>query len=281
MNDSRHIGSAACRRYGRIQGGAPFVLTGSLLLLLLLSCRSIAPVRETGFLNRSVRIGTTTYAYVVYVPKEYDRRRTWPVVLFLHGAGERGSDGIRQTGFSMGHAIRNGDVKVPFVAVFPQAPADKQWLGEVADAAIRALDRTVDEYRGDPKRVYLTGLSLGGYGTWHLAIANPGRFAAIVPICGGIVAQETAQSVRQSPLTKRASDPYRFVARALRDTPVWIFHGSADQVIPASESRLMEAALKEEGGNVRYTEYKGVGHNSWDRAYTDPELWTWLMAQQR
>lgn len=250
-------------------------------LLLAVSCASAGVKHESGFLNRTLTLEGKTYRYVVYVPPEHDRRRTWPVALFLHGSGERGSDGLRQIEVGLGRSIRWNRERFPLVVVFPQAPEGTRWLGDEARMAMRALDRSVAEFRGDPHRVYLTGLSLGGYGVWHLALEHPERFAALVPVCGGIVKPESAQNVRQSPLTAGAADPYAFVAGKLRHVPVWMFHGADDPLIPASESRRMNEELRKVSASVRYTEYPGVGHNAWDPAYGDAALWTWLLEQRR
>ena len=236
---------------------------------------------DTGFLNRSVTIGATTYPYVVYVPREWDASKSWPVILFLHGAGERGSDGLHQTVVGLGNAVRWHPERFPAVIVFPQAPTDTRWIGEPVDAAMQALDRTTKEFHGDPDRTYLTGLSMGGYGTWHAAMAYPDRFAAIVPICGGILKPETAASVRQSPITIGTPDPYEATAERVKHLPIWIFHGDADPTIPVSESRRMYEDLKKLGADVRYTEYPGVGHDSWTKAYDEANLWTWMLSQRR
>jgi predicted peptidase len=249
-------------------------------LFLLLGCRSTS-MTETGFLNREMTAGGTRYPYVVYVPRDWSAAKRWPVVLFLHGAGERGTDGLRATQIGAGSAIRANPERVPAIVVFPQAPPDERWIGAPADAAIEALDRTMAEFSGDPDRVYLTGLSMGGYGSWHLALAHPDRFAALAPVCGGIVPAGTATSTRRSPFTEGAADPYAFTAQALRHLPVWIFHGTDDTVVLPSESRKMHEALVAAGANVRYTELPGVGHNAWDSAYGDAKFWQWLFEQRR
>ena len=238
-------------------------------------------MKPTGFLDRTVTIGSRAFPYVVYVPREWTPDRSWPVVLFLHGAGERGSDGRRQMQIGAAAAIRSAPERVPALVVLPQAPAEERWMGGPADGAMKALEEVVREYRGDRERIYLTGLSLGGFGTWHLALANPGVFAALVPVCGGIVPNGSAPSVRQSPLSMSEDDPYAFTAEQLRALPVWMYHGSADTVIRPEESRRMHEALRAVGGDVRYTELEGVGHNAWDRAYGDAEMWKWLFAQKR
>jgi CubicO group peptidase (beta-lactamase class C family)/predicted esterase len=236
---------------------------------------------ETGFLNRSVTIGATTYSYVVYVPRDWTADRAWPVILFLHGAGERGSDGLHQTIVGVGNAVRWHPERFPAVIVFPQCPTDQRWIGEPLDAAIAALDRTTKEFHGDADRTYLTGLSMGGYGTWHAAMAYPDRFAAIVPVCGGILKPTTAESVRQSPITAGTADPYEATAERVQKLPIWVFHGTDDQTIPVTESRHMVDDLRKLGADVRYTEYPGVGHDSWTRAYDELQLSTWMLNQRR
>lgn len=233
---------------------------------------------ESGFLNRSLEREDGTLPYVVYVPRDLPSRP--PVILFLHGAGERGTDGMRQTAIGLGAPIRWNPERFPAVVIFPQAPPEMRWH-DVSDAVMELLDRTVRDYGADPDRIYLTGMSLGGYGTWHFALAWPDRFAAIVPVCGGIVKPETAVNVRQSPITSGQPDPYAFTARRVAHLPVWIFHGSDDPIIPVSESRRMRDELQKLGARPRYTEYPGVGHGSWDNAYGEEELWRWLFAQHR
>ena len=241
----------------------------------MFQCESV-PRTETGFLDRSAR----GMPYVVYVPRGWTAATSWPVILLLHGAGERGTDGHRQTQIGAAAAIRSMPEEIPAVVVFPQAPEDACWIGEPAEMAMDALRQAAAEFHGDAFRTYLTGLSLGGFGTWHLALAHPRTFAALVPVCGGIVPHGSATSVRQSPLTKAVGDPYAFVAAQLRDTPAWLFHGADDTVILPSESRQMFAALRAAGADVRYTEYKGVAHNSWERAYAEKEMWRWLFRQR-
>ena len=227
-------------------------------------------------LNRTVLVNGHVYPYAVYVPPDFDAQRAWPVILALHGAGERGTDGVRQMQIGIASAIRAHPERVPAIVVFPQAPEDTCWLGEPADAAMAALDQAMREFHGDPERVYATGLSMGGYGTIHLALAHPRHFAALVIVCGGLFAHATTNAVRQSPLVTS----YAQVAKALRATPVWLFHGADDDVIPVDESRALFAALRAEGAPVRYTEYAGVGHAAWTRAYDEAALWEWLFARR-
>jgi predicted peptidase len=235
---------------------------------------------ETGFLIRSVTVRGTAYPYSVYVPRAFDASKSWPVILFLHGSGERGKDGLKSTQIGVAAAIRANPDRVPAIVLFPQAPVESRWLGEPAEAAMAALEASIAEFHGDRSRLYLTGLSMGGYGTWHLALAHPDTFAALVIVCGGLLPHETTTAVHQSPLTKGQGDPYAFTAHALRTLPIRMFHGDADPVIPVSESRRLAEALKNEAADATLVEFAGVGHNAWDRAFGDAELWRWLFRQR-
>jgi len=252
-------------------------------VVTLIACAcAVVPRRETGFIDRMITIDGHRYPYTVYVPRNYDARHKWPVILALHGAGERGDDGVRQMQIGAAAAIRAMPDRVPAIVVFPQAPVETRWIGEPADAAMAALDAAIAEYHGERDRVYLTGLSMGGYGTIHLGLAHPDRFAALVVVCGGLFPHPATTAVQFSPLITDQNDPYGFVARALRNHPLWFFHGDADTVIPVDESRKLVEALRAAGArDVHYSEYADVGHNAWDRAYREPELWTWLFAQKR
>jgi predicted peptidase len=146
--------------------------------------------------------------------------------------------------------------------------------------AVQTLEESMKEFKGDPARVYLTGLSMGGYGTWALGAQWPGRFAALVPICGGVRLPPLAREKLGLAVPKEPADIYTITAQRIGGTPVWAFHGAADPIVPVTESRELVTALKAAGGNVRYTEYEGVGHDSWTKAYEDPELLTWLLAQR-
>lgn len=241
------------------------------LALPLLLFALPAAAAETGFLDRAVTVGRELYRYQVYVPPEWSPKRQWPVVLYLHGSGESGPDGRLPASIALGAAIRRGVVHPPAIVVFPQCREDGWWTDEPQLAqAMKALERSVREFRGDPHRLYLTGISMGGAGTWSLAVRHPGKFAALVPICGEV---ETSPG--------EPADLYAEAAKRIGRTPVWIFHGGADDVVPTEASRRMNAALRAAGGRVRYTEYPGVGHVSWDLAYAEPELWTWLFAQRK
>ena len=252
--------------------------SGLLLVIFVLSCRTMPP-QETGFLIRTVTLNRTEYPYSVYVPRNFDRSRRWPVVLFLHGSGERGSDGLRSTQIGPAAAIRHSPELAPAIVVLPQAPLDTRWIGEPADAALAALDRSIREFHGDRSHVYLTGLSMGGYGTIHLALQNPNRFAALVVVCGGLFPHPATTAVQKSPLIPDDVDAYAFVANALRNKPIWLFHGADDAVIPADESRHLFDELKKAGNtDAHYTEYPGVGHNAWDKAYAEADMWKWMFS---
>ena len=255
-------------------------LLALLALLLTVPASVESQRRETGFLFRTLTLGDSTYRYQVYVPPGYTPRRRWPVILFLHGSGERGADGLVQTQVGLGAAIRRGVERWPAIVVMPQARPEQSWTREMERVALAALARTERELRTDPARIYLTGLSMGGYGTWSIAARHPGRFAALLVVCGGIHPPARVPFPRDETGFWELPDPYAAYARALGRTPVWIFHGDTDPVVPVDESRRMHAALQAAGADVRYTELPGLGHNAWDPAYTDPAVPAWLLAQR-
>jgi predicted peptidase len=252
---------------------------------------SSTPQRETGFLRRSVTQRLSTIDYRVYVPVGYDPAKKYPVILYLHGRGARGNDNEKQIGGAhLGSVIQLFDMKHPeryrsFIAVFPQTQSG--WFGEPAENAIKALDQTVAEFNGDPQRIYLAGLSLGGYGSWYLAARYPKKFAAVVPLSGGVLTPNVQPLASLKSLMPAemfalysAHDPYAAFAKGVGKTPVWIFHGGQDDTIDVNESRRMAAALKAAGGAVKYTEYPEEKHFIADRVFTDAEFWKWLMAQR-
>lgn len=254
-------------------------ILSALMLLAVSGQVAIAQRVETGFLNRVASVGGEGYRYQVYVPADYASHSDWPVILFLHGAGERGSDGILQTTTGLAPAIRRDPRRFPAIVVFPQVPVDSAWAGAPAEAAMVALRQTMAEYRVDADRVYLTGLSMGGRGSWYLAYQNPTLFAAVVPICGWIT---QTPRLTNTPVVPPDSGPqFVALARQLRHIPIWIFHGEMDRVVPVIGSREPAAALKDAGSNVRYTEYLGTDHNSWDATYASKEFVEWLFGQRR
>lgn len=255
------------------------------LIATLLAAPTWAHGAETGFLDREVSVAGVAYRYQVYVPRDFDPARSWPVILALHGGGEYGSDGLRQAGGGLARAIRLNPERFPAIVVFAQAHADGKpgWQSQGGEAALAAVERALTEFHGDPKRVYLTGLSAGGNGSWSLAYRYPQRFAAVVVICG-FVTEFTgrASDVKYPPIAATAAgDPYAAVAKGVASLPFWLFHGDADPIVSVEESRRMAAALRALGADVRYTELPGIAHNAWDPAYSDPALPVWLFAQRR
>jgi len=253
---------------------------GSLAVLPFVAVALQAQRVETGFLDRSITVAGRSYRYQVYVPANYQTKSSWPAILFLHGAGERGDDGLLPTNVGLGPAIRENPSRYPAIAVFPQVPRDSQWVGAPGDMAVAALQQTMREFKVDPSRVYLTGLSMGGHGTWYVAYRHPQLFAAVVPICGWV--REFARfrgSVPVVPGDSAAVMP-NLVQRLAR-VPIWIFHGEVDQVVDVNGSREPFNALKAASADVRYTELLGTDHNSWDAAFASEEFVRWLFAQQR
>jgi predicted peptidase len=218
-----------------------------------------------------------TVRYLLFVPKDYQPTgQKWPLMLFMHGYGECGTDDLDLV-------KKHGPAKVvesrpdfPFIVISPQCPPplaadpnsatakrDKDSFNLIEHAwkpeeMIQLIDHTIKELNVDPDRVYVTGLSMGGYGTWRLAATYPDRFAAAVPICGG-------------------GEPEK-MATALSKVPIWAFHGEKDPTVPVAESQAMVDAVKQAGGDARLTIYPGVQHNSWTQTYDNPELYTWLLS---
>lgn len=235
---------------------------------------------QTGFLDRSVTLSGVAYHYQVYVPASYSAAQQWPVILFLHGAGEKGGDGLLQTSNALGAAIRRAPSAYPAIVIFPQAPPDSSWAGMPSQIAMSALDQTLAEFRIDPDRVYLTGLSMGGNGTWYLAYRYPDRFAAIAPICGFVTTPPSSRVFRSAvPADSGAAFPA--LARRLGRVPTWIFHGEVDRSVPVDQSRQAAEAIRRAGGDVRYTEFLGMEHNVWDAVYASPQFVEWFLSQRR
>lgn len=196
-----------------------------------------------------------TLRYLLYVPKDYEQQESWPLLLFLHGSGERG-DNLEVVKKHGPPRLAAEGKELPFIVVSPQCPADRRWRPFELSAL---LDDLQERLKVDRRRVYVTGLSMGGYGTWELAAFEPRRFAAIVPICGG-------------------GDPRR--ARDLAPIPTWVFHGAKDNAVPLARSQEMVDAIQERGGKPKFTIYPEAGHDSWTEAYNTAELYTWLLEQK-
>jgi predicted peptidase len=205
--------------------------------------------------------------YLLYLPPGYQPagKERWPLMLFLHGAGERGTDVQRVAIHGPLSLVKQG-TNFPFIIVAPQCPTGQLWEN---DPLLQLLDDLEKKYAVDPKRVYLTGLSMGGYGTWKLGLADPERFAALVPICGGA----NMIDALLGPGDKGA---------ALKSLPIWAFHGAKDDVVPVSESERIVAQLKNFGlKELKLTVYPEARHDSWKQAYQTPELYEWLLKQSR
>jgi predicted peptidase len=246
---------------------------------------ALAQTVETGFLNRAVRVNGVEYRYQVYVPREFRRSTAWPVILALHGGGAYGNDGLRQTEGGLATAIRHHADRFPALVVFPQSHADGTpgWQMRGGEAALAAVDQTITEFNGDPSRVYLTGYSAGGNGSWYLASHHPDRFAALSVVCGFIseFRGKTSGVMYPALAPVPAPDPYVYVAKQVSTLPIWVFHGDADKSVSIEESRNMVKALKAIGANVQYTEFPGVDHNAWDPAYDRDDLIQWMLKQSR
>ena len=257
-----------------------------LTALALAGCSTMqAEINETvatdgQFVKRSVMLEGEPRTYQVFVPAHRNSSKPLPVVLFLHGSGERGSDGENQTNAGLGPYVRAHADDFPAIVVLPQVPENGEWMGKNVDMALAALDAATKEFNGDTKRTYLTGLSMGGYGTWETAITAPTRFAALVPVCGALLAPRAGRELYVTAVVG-AADPYAAVAARVKHLPIWIFHGAKDDVVPPDDDRKTFAALKAAGANVQYTEFPDANHNSWDATYNHDAMWTWLFAQRK
>lgn len=220
---------------------------------------SLLPLARADHTTEAISFPLTIgYRYLLALPSGYecDEGARWPLVVFLHGMGARGDkiEAVKKEGLAK--LVDEGKT-FPFILVSPQCAPGEHWSAAALDAFV---DRLTRKYRVDPDRVYLTGLSMGGYGVWAAAQRNPFRYAAVVPICGG-------------------GDPRQ--AARLRDLPVWAFHGARDTTVPLWESERMIDAIKAAGGEPRFTVFPEAGHDCWTETYANPELYTWLLAQKR
>ncbi len=196
-----------------------------------------------------------TMHYLIYLPKDYDGKKPMPLLLFLHGAGERGDDIELVKKHGPPKLIAQGK-DFPFIVVSPQCPKGRFWDARSLDTLLDHVEQT---YAVDSSRIYVTGLSMGGFGTWALAAYAPERFAAIAPICGG---------------------GEKFWVRKLTHLPIWAFHGEKDSVVPPHRTTELVEQLKKLGGNVKLTLYPGAGHDSWTATYDNPELYEWFLKQR-
>lgn len=233
----------------------------------------------TGFLNKTVDVEGGARKYVVYVPSDYTADKAWPMIVFLHGAGERGDDGLVQSEVGIGEAIRRHAAWFPAIVVMPQCPAERFW-----DAAVPAIEgamaQTEQAYNIDKDRVYLTGLSMGGYMTWIWGALKTDTFAAYMPICGGGNLLDIQKLLGAEKSTIDFGTLEERVKKIVA-VPIWAFHGAKDSVVPVARTQQMVRLVKEAGGEVKYTEFPDLDHNSWDAAYGDEEAVKWLFKQKR
>ena len=237
-----------------------------------------------GFVSRSVTDATSgiTIPVQLFIPGNYDRTRTWPVIVAISGAGDRGNDGVKQTNTGLGLVVQAQPAKgnFPAIVMFPQVPLDTDGDDTGRNAFDRvlptAISDVVRDYNGDAKRVYLTGLSFGATEGFNLVYEYPTLFAAYVPIAPDICAR-CVTGDRNTPRTVVDS----IAGAKLRTLSLWVFQGADDPGVLAVNTRLLVQVFRTFNPSVQYTEYANMGHEVWDRAYNDPSLYTWLLAQHR
>lgn len=224
-----------------------------------ITCDSVLPPGQHPQVFEKTMTKTLSCKYLLFLPDGYgEKQHRWPMILFLHGAGERGSY-LKKVKIHGPPKIVENRKNFPFIVVSPQCPTGDWWTEKV-ELLINLLDDIVARHDVDTERIYLTGLSMGGYGTWALASAYPARFAAIAPICGG---------------------GKRFMASRLNDVPVWAFHGAKDKIVPLKESEEMVNAVKARGGDAELTVYPDAGHNSWTATYDNQGLYDWFLSHRK
>ena len=215
-----------------------------------------------GFVGKSIQLpNRVVRKYAVFTPPQYakDPNHLWPLIVFLHGSGECGVDGIKQTTVGLPPYVARRATRFPFIVVMPQA--QNMWFrGQEAAAVWAILEQVQQDYRVDLDRIYLTGLSMGGIASWELSVIRPDVFAAIVPVCG-FAPKDYLQNIV--------------------DLPTWAFHGALDKNVSVQGSRDAIDTLKTLGGEPIYTEYPKLQHSCWDEAYATPDLWRWLLKQRR
>ena len=251
----------------------------SLAFLAVFVFVSLLPAQEVtdAFESKTIQNGDFALNYRIHVPQNLKPDEKVPLILFLHGAGERGADNIRQLVHGipslLSYTLRK---HIPAIIIVPQCPADMQWVNVPwggdshtmpptpslpMQAVMALLAQSLSSLPVDLSRVYITGISMGGFGTWDLLQRKPEIFAAAIPICGG---GDTAEAAK------------------LKNTPIWAFHGDQDNAVKTQRSRDMSEAIKQSGGSlIEYTEYPGVSHNSWTRTYANDEVLDWLFAQKK
>jgi predicted peptidase len=242
-----------------------FLTLAASVLFMKANAQNSGPITSATLdwkLNRSGEL-----KYLLYLPTDYKESegKRWPLMLFLHGAGERGSDVQRVAIHGPLSLVKQG-TNFPFIIVAPQCPSGQIWENEPLLQLVESVEK---KYRVDSKRIYLTGLSMGGYGTWKLGLAHPDKFAAIAPICGGCNMIEVILGPRDK-------------ADAFKSLPIWAFHGAKDDVVPLSESERVVEGLKRGGvKEVKFTVYPEAKHDSWREAYKTPEFYEWMLSKSR
>jgi predicted peptidase len=243
--------------------------------VLVLVCPFLIYAGSEGFQARTFKGSAPfTLPYRIFIPEHYDANKSYPVVLALHGSGERGDDNLSP--LTANHlatvwTIDSNQSKFPCFVVVPQCPKDSTWVKYYSPIAttpisgpmktvMELLDSLAVEFHFDPDRIYIVGLSMGGFAAWDAISRFPDRFAAAIPICG-------------------AGDTTR--AESIKRIPIWAFHGSLDPKVPVSGSRDMISAIQNAGGEPNYFEYLEVGHDSWTPAFAERNLVSWLFAQKR
>ncbi len=199
------------------------------------------------------------FRYAQYLPKDFDPEKKYPLVFFLHGAGERGEDVDVANRHGYMKYVREQGKEYPFLFVSPQCPDGKYW-GCYTESLLAFLEFICETLPVDRDRICLTGLSMGGTGTWMLAMAAPEKFSCLVPVCGSGICWNAGELV---------------------NLPITIYHGDCDDVVPISESITMLTAIHKKGGSAKLNICYGVGHNAWDTAYQDDALVEWILAQKR
>lgn len=233
----------------------PGIMRNAMLSLLFFCAIAIFAEEKAELFEKQITV-TVKAGYLVVLPEGYQADRKYPLLLFLHGSGERGDN--LELVKTHGPFAKVKELKLPFIIVAPQCPANKYWDTDMLNYL---LDELLVKYPVNPDQVYLTGLSMGGFGTWFWAMAHPDRFAAIVPICGG-------------------GEP-SLVNAKMKDLPVWAFHGAKDKAVPLQRSQDMVDAVNRIGGKVKFTIYPEAEHNSWTETYDNPELYQWLLSCKR
>ena len=216
--------------------------------------------------SRAAKIDGENYVYQLYIPPQIKSdSKNLPLLIFLHGIRERGTGGFVSGMFAT--VVKQYLKQLPAIVLLPQCRPDKFWADSEMDKMVmRQIEAVEEEFSVDSTRRYLLGVSMGGYGVWHFAAEHAKKFAALVSICGG------------SPL--RSGNRFSEIAKKIGKTPAWVFHGAADQVVQVSESRNLVAAIRENNGQVKYTEYPNVGHNVWLNALGEKDLLAWLLSQK-